>query len=178
MHDANILTRKALVNRASVWYVRKNAYKSCEWGENVGTVIQPCIYSDCGAEAVRPGPKCYRCYMRDYMNERRAKLDKRGRRDIDLRRNYHITIDQYEALLSAQGGQCKICGSSDPGANGVFEVDHDHACCDKKGSCGQCVRGLLCTNCNTGISRFKDDPKLLRAAADYMDAGEKPFANP
>jgi hypothetical protein len=31
------------------------------------------------------------------------------------------------------------------------------------------VRALLCHHCNVSLGRFKDDPALLRAAADYLE---------
>jgi hypothetical protein len=113
--------------------------------------------------------ECYNMYMRDYMASRR-KNHTGGARGYDLRTKYGITLNQYSTMLLAQNGQCAICGADDPGANKVFEVDHDHACCDKAGSCGSCVRGLLCTSCNTGIARFKDNPDTLLSAIKYLQA--------
>lgn len=76
---------------------------------------------------------------------------------------YGITADQFEALLADQGGVCAICGTSEwPGSYRCTpHVDHSH-------ETGE-VRGLLCGDCNFGLGKFKDDPKLLRAAAEYLE---------
>jgi Recombination endonuclease VII len=72
---------------------------------------------------------------------------------------YGITPDQYQALLTAQGGGCAICGAA-PGKRRLH-VDHDHA----TGT----VRGVLCGGCNMGIGRFGDDTRLLANAAAYLE---------
>jgi hypothetical protein len=42
-------------------------------------------------------------------------------------------------------------------------VDHDHACCaTRMRSCGRCVRGLLCSECNRVLGFFED---VARVAA-------------
>jgi hypothetical protein len=82
-------------------------------------------------------------------------------------RRYGLTIEEYDALLAAQGGCCAICGRTEAGGrHRRLHVDHDHGFAhgDKAG-----VRGLLCTSCNMGLGRFKDDAVNLRRAADYLD---------
>jgi hypothetical protein len=84
-------------------------------------------------------------------------LEKRGgSRGYHLTRRYGITAEEADAMLEAQGGLCAICRAA-PAAH----VDHDHL----TGS----VRELLCFNCNGGLGQFKDDPAVLRAAADYVE---------
>lgn len=77
-----------------------------------------------------------------------------------------ITLVQYNEMLLNQNGVCLICKipSSD-----ILCIDHDHKCCSQKnGSCGQCVRGLLCRNCNSGIGLLKDSPDILMSAYTYL----------
>lgn len=87
-------------------------------------------------------------------------------REWHLMRKFKITGEQYAALLNAQGGGCGACGGKEThvypsGKLKDLSVDHDH-------DTGE-VRGLLCFNCNQGIGRFKNDPNVLRAAADYLE---------
>ena len=91
-------------------------------------------------------------------NKRRIKLAAKG-----------LTLEQYDAMLEAQGGGCAICGR-EPGEErvNVLAPDHDHKCCPGTRSCGKCIRGLLCLRCNTGIAMMADDPSLLRKAASYL----------
>ena len=58
-------------------------------------------------------------------------------------------------MLRKQDGVCAICRTA-PAAH----VDHDHGT--------GAVRALLCFNCNGGLGQFKDDPEVLREAADYV----------
>lgn len=93
---------------------------------------------------------------------------KRCDRDLRLRRNYGITITRYDAMLEAQGGGCAICGAS-PRDSPSLHVDHDHACCPgRKKSCGQCIRGLLCEDCNRVLGMFGDDIARFEAAIGYL----------
>jgi hypothetical protein len=85
----------------------------------------------------------------------------------NLWRMFRLTVDDYEMMLSAQGGVCAVCGTG-PSATRRLNVDHDRTCCPQQKSCGRCVRGLLCTGCNNGTG-IKDDPVLLRRRADYVD---------
>lgn len=72
---------------------------------------------------------------------------------------YGLTPEHYEALLSAQGGRCAICGGR---PTGNLHVDHDH-------NTGK-VRGLLCGRCNPALGAFQDSPRILLAAVRYLEA--------
>lgn len=82
--------------------------------------------------------------------------------------HYKLTPEAYFALLEAHENRCAVCSTDQPGTKD-WHVDHDHSCCPGKRSCGECVRGILCSRCNTAIGGLQDDPTLLRAAADYLD---------
>lgn len=75
------------------------------------------------------------------------------------KRLYGIGPEEYAALLEAQGAGCAICRGQSSDGTGLA-VDHDH-------TTGR-TRGLLCSSCNNGLGRFRDDPVLLRAAAEYL----------
>jgi hypothetical protein len=87
---------------------------------------------------------------------------------IMIKSRYGIDQQKYEALLFSQGGVCGIC-KLEPGAKG-FHVDHDHACCESKTACGECVRGLLCFRCNAALGGFRDSRNRLLSAVEYLDA--------
>jgi hypothetical protein len=77
-------------------------------------------------------------------------------KNYNLKYRYGIDQKSVTRLLEAQGGACVICQS--PLIR--MTVDHDHLT-------GR-VRGLLCFSCNSGLGCFKDNPKLLQAAKDYL----------
>lgn len=93
--------------------------------------------------------------------ENRAEYDRRAR-ESNLKRKYGISDGQYREMLSAQNGQCAICGTLDPkGRNGQFHIDHDH-------DTGK-IRALLCNLCNHGLGAFRDKTELLSKAIDYLN---------
>lgn len=86
--------------------------------------------------------------------------DPESRKDYDLRRVYGISLEDYGAMLEAQGGVCRICRKEC--ASGMrLAVDH----CHQTGR----VRGLLCGKCNTGIGQFSHDLALLKSAIAYLE---------
>lgn len=77
------------------------------------------------------------------------------------KRTYNITSEQLVKMLSSP---CEVCGNTKN-----LTIDHDHSCCNHRLSCGKCVRGTLCQLCNRAIGQAKEDPKILRLLADYID---------
>jgi len=118
---------------------------------------------------------CARAYRAAHREERAAYAAAyRATHKADIRANnrlrrYGISSEGYERLFDAQGGVCAICGKPEPRRNSLA-VDHDHGCCPGSRSCGGCIRGLLCSPCNTGLGMFGDDPLRMMAAASYVGA--------
>jgi hypothetical protein len=75
-------------------------------------------------------------------------------------RRHKLTPEQFAAL----GSVCAVCGSDDR-----LSVDHDHSCCPGKHSCGKCVRGLLCGNCNSAEGYLQGDPDRAEKLAQYIE---------
>lgn len=100
------------------------------------------------------------------------KADPDRYRNLELLRNYSISLEQYNKTLADQGGVCAICGTDNPGEKAGkklnFVVDHDHGCCSGRKSCGNCVRGLLCFACNFGIGSLRDSTTILQNAIRYL----------
>lgn len=70
---------------------------------------------------------------------------------------YGLTPERYGQLLKEQGNHCAICQTS----HDAYLVDHDHVT--------GVVRGLLCHGCNSGLGRFGDSARSLRAAIRYLE---------
>jgi hypothetical protein len=81
------------------------------------------------------------------------------------RYTYSLSSEQLVVMLSRP---CEVCGVEDN-----LTIDHNHSCCNKKSSCGKCVRGTVCQNCNRAMGQVKDSPKTLRMLADYLDRYSK-----
>jgi hypothetical protein len=81
-----------------------------------------------------------------------------------LQREYGMTVEQYEIMLSEQGGLCKICGREEThrhfGKPVRMAVDH----CHETGV----VRGLLCRNCNVAIGLLGHSVSRLEKAICYL----------
>jgi hypothetical protein len=76
-------------------------------------------------------------------------------RHYHLRQKYGIGVEDFERMVSAQGGLCPICRK-----RAAVHVDHDH----KTGK----VRAILCEKCNGGMGLFREDLRVMRNAARYL----------
>lgn len=79
-------------------------------------------------------------------------------------RTYNLTVEAYATILNQQGSACKICGVKEK-----IHIDHDHACCKFEKSCGKCIRGLICKNCNYLLANARDNVEILKKAVEYLE---------
>ncbi len=110
------------------------------------------------------------CKQCDTKKSRRWKDDnpetaKRTNYAGHLRRQFGLTIEDYEKMFADQNGKCAICNTDDPGKRlGVavnFQIDHCH-------STGA-IRALLCYRCNCLLGYASDNAEVLRNAIEYVE---------
>ncbi len=80
---------------------------------------------------------------------------KRYRKDWRLKKEFGISLDDYDKMCESIYHKCEICGDQSS-----LDVDH----CHTNGN----VRGLLCGNCNRGIGLLKDNIDILQNAINYL----------
>ena len=102
---------------------------------------------------------CKSCRKSSYVKDRESVL---GKRLLDA---FGLTSDDLRLMIERQGSVCAAC--KNPADRWV--VDHDHACCPGRRTCGRCIRGAICSHCNMAMGLAQDDPQRLRAMADYLD---------
>jgi len=110
--------------------------------------------------------KAKRARLSEYQKTYRV-LNMERCRNRSLKKDYGITVNDWDTMYAEQNGVCKICGKPESkidrrlGIVRRLSVDH----CHETGR----VRGLLCADCNTAIGNFKHNPEVLRAAAKYCE---------
>lgn len=148
--------------------IRRHAYRSLIGHLDNDDYLE----SSCGGQCVNPAHTRRRSNAtaaERSANKKRAyrNLPKRIRQKYWLRWRYGISVDEYDRMFAAQGGRCAICRTA---------FGTDYKTCGKVDHChitGR-VRALLCTGCNTGLGCLRDDPALLRAAANYVEKHKEP----
>lgn len=98
-------------------------------------------------------PKCFEIYDR-FTYKRNGRYQNRFQ--------YHgITVWDYYEIWKSQNGRCKLCEFEAE----TLHIDHDHSCCPagnyKLQSCGNCIRGLLCRDCNVMLGAYENCKGIL-----------------
>lgn len=97
---------------------------------------------------------------RERLTPEQRVLEERAKR---LRQYYKLSLAEYDAMLTAQGGGCAVCGATDD-----LCVDHDHDCCPTERTCGKCLRAILCRGCNAAEGSLSGNADRAMALAAYM----------
>lgn len=91
------------------------------------------------------------------------------RREGEYRRNYGISLGEYNNLLKKQNNVCAICNEKETAKQNVNSkllcVDHSHS--DGK------IRGLLCTKCNKVLGLVNDSEFILKNMINYLKGDKK-----
>jgi hypothetical protein len=126
---------------------RKSDPEKCREQQRRRREADPEKYREQQRKLREANPEKHRDYSREYMFL------------YNLKKKYGMTKAEYDDMLALQGGRCAICKKRFPGRP---HIDHDHET--------NVVRGLLCACCNRGLGAFKDDPKAVEAALNYLRA--------
>ena len=72
-------------------------------------------------------------------------------------------------------GFCQVCGIDPNVYPQGPQIDHDHtsSCHPGNGYCPECVRGVLCSPCNTALGLAEDSPAILQAMIRYLREGHR-----
>jgi hypothetical protein len=111
--------------------------------------------------------QCHSEYMINYYqtNDDKRKLKNKLNSGKDLNwKRHHLSKDQYDEMLDRHDGKCYTCN-----INSATNIDHDHGCCPGNRSCGRCVRGILCNQCNTALGLVKDSKDTLQSLIRYLE---------
>ena len=128
-------------------------------------------------------PWCKSCKSK-YDSQRRKKPEVKSKAREEhykehLYRQYKLRIEDLAALVAKQDWKCGVC---EKGLDDVYDftitkhnlvVDHDHACCPGGKSCGKCIRGILCRDCNLMLGHSRDNIKTLKKAIKYLKKAGK-----
>lgn len=101
--------------------------------------------------------RCKICNKEQYHLRDKTKKQEYSRRR-NLKRDFGLSVQEYDLILVKQNGCCAICKIVP--SERRLAVDHDHRT--------QRIRGLLCVKCNRGLGLFNDDPAFLASASIYL----------
>lgn len=108
-------------------------------------------------------PALYRKLSREGQRKRRAAKPELVRFENwkwMLRREYGLSVEDYQRLVEKQRGRCAICARIPEGSEKLC-IDHDHHT--------SAIRGLLCLKCNSAIGLLLHDTAFLRQAILYLE---------
>jgi hypothetical protein len=141
---------------------RRGDCKACNLAKRAAKYREnPNAYIDRVKRWQEENPERYQKRQQEYRDSgKKAIADRKSY----LKRTYGMSIEQFDAMLEAQGGACAICRQPRPDER-TLHVDHDHAT--------GAIRGLLCFKCNNALGDFDDSLDLFTAATNYLDRDDE-----
>ena len=109
-------------------------------------------------------PSSYSYECKDCAVKRTTAYNKKnayGVRSRYLKRNYGISLEDYELMIGDQNNCCAVCKATEAGGkfNKRFMID--------KSPSGT-VRGLLCNSCHTIVKEVGDNLQTLESMIKYL----------
>ena len=112
--------------------------------------------------------KCHTDYMIDYyknnQDKRQEKIKMNSGKTPNWRR-HKISEIKYLEMFNLYDGKCHSCKDRI-----AINIDHDHSCCSSARSCGECVRGILCNQCNAALGLLNDDTNKINKLLEYINS--------
>ena len=121
------------------------------------------VYRKINRDRILKIKKRYRENNREKILEAKKEYCKDNKHKIKehhLKSKYNIDLNKYNEMFNGQHGNCAICGLHQSELKLSLSVDHGHDT--------NCVRGLLCNNCNMAIGLLKESTDILIRAVDYL----------
>ena len=112
-----------------------------------------CPVDHCGNRMRESSKVCKRCYQKSW--------------------RYGLSPEAYVHLSRPENYVCH-----NPGCRSTerLHLDHDHSCCEQastlrggKKACGNCVRGWLCSGCNTALGLLNEDRGRIAGLSAYLE---------
>ena len=156
--DSKVVERRAKYRERTAKYRRENPEKVKEIQKR-------------SAERIKDDPDRLE-KLREWQKRYREK-NRKALSDGERKRKFGITPSEYAELLKSQNGLCAICNNPETatrlGKVKTLSVDHCHKT--------NAVRGLLCSDCNTGIGKLKEDKSIFISAIRYLEYHSEQSSN-
>lgn len=158
MKNKEILTRKHAKERGLARYYTGKPCPRGHYAERK-TDSSTCTECECFYDRKYKDSKKGQQYRIKYQSRiRGTEKAKTWARKTHLKRNYGMTLEEFDSMINDQKNNCKIC--NDSFENTQPYVDH----CHTTGN----IRGILCKSCNQMLGFSKDNIIILKEAIDYL----------
>jgi hypothetical protein len=151
-----------MIKICRICHIPKDITEYCKKKDVKGGISNRC--KACDAEKYQQRRAKNSLSLRDSWNKASKKYaSKKDFAKARRLRRHHLTVEQYDTMMSKYDGLCWACK-----LRPACVLDHDHSCCDGTFSCGGCIRGLLCNQCNTSLGLMQEDPNLIDQLISYL----------